>query len=30
MTPKTVETELLREFGLGFRAPPAANSQSAW
>lgn len=28
--PKTVEYALLREFGLGFRAPPLANSQSAW
>lgn len=30
MTPKAVEAELLREFALGFRAPPVANSQSAW
>jgi hypothetical protein len=27
---KAVESELLREFALAFRAPPLANSQSAW
>lgn len=30
LTPKLLESELLREFGLAFRAPPLANSQSAW
>jgi len=29
-TPKDVESQLLREFALAFRAPPLANSQSAW
>lgn len=28
--PKAAEDELLREFALTFRAPPLANSQSAW
>lgn len=30
LTPKHLESNLLREFGLAFRAPPLANSQSAW
>jgi hypothetical protein len=30
LKPKDVEYELLRQFGLGFRAPPVANSQDAW
>ena len=30
LTPKKLESSLLREFGLAFRAPPLANSQSAW
>lgn len=30
LTPKTMESELLRTFAAGFRAQPLANSQSAW
>jgi len=30
LSPKAAEDELLREFALTFRAPPLANSQSAW
>lgn len=30
LDPKAAETHLLREFALAFRAPPLANSQSAW
>ena len=30
MTPKDVESLLLATFGEAFRAPPLANSQSAW
>ena len=30
MTPKDIESLLLAKFGEAFRAPPLANSQSAW
>ena len=30
LTPKAMESQLLRTFALAFRAQPVANSQSAW
>ncbi len=30
LTPKAMESQLIRTFALAFRAQPVANSQSAW